>query len=123
MTLGTSLALGTAGYLLAQETEYSLERIRSASLGGYIGGVVGGLLAIAGGASNARSVTGILMTTSGIGLALGFAVTEELDFIPEGALITDSGIRDLSISPAPIVYNNRLGKHSIQPGLLLSGRF
>ena len=123
VTLGSSLAFGAAGYLLAQNSEYSLERIRSASLGGYIGGVVGGLLALAGGASNARSVTTILMTTSSLGLLLGFASTEELDYIPEGALITDSVVKDLTVSPAPIVYNDRFGQHSIQPGLVLSGRF
>jgi len=123
VTLGASLALGTGGYLLAQETEYSLERIRSASLGGYIGGIVGGLLSVSLGANSMRKISGILMTSAGLGIAMGFASTADLDLVPEGATMTDSIVSQLSLSPGPIVIFDREGRQALEPGLIFSGHF
>ena len=123
VTLGASLALGAGGYFLAQETEYSLERIRSATMGGYIGGVVGGLLSISLSANSVRAVSGILMTGAGLGLAIGFASTAELDLVPEGAMMTDSRASRVSVSPGPLVFINQEGEPALEPGLIVSGYF
>ena len=63
------------------------------------------------------------MTGAGLGLAMGFASTAELDLIPEGAMMTDSGASRVSVSPGPLVFINQEGEQALEPGLIVSGYF
>ncbi len=121
--LTSSIAAGTIGYWLARDTEYSLERIRASTLGGYFGGVVGGLLAVAMQTDNVRATSMLMMLSSGLGVMIGFGSTEHLDQIPEGAAVVGTETTELQISPGPLVITDSKGQPSIRAGLILRGRF
>ena len=121
--LTSSLLAGTAGYWLAGKTEYSLERIRATTLGGYFGGVVGGLLALAIQTDSIRGATTLMMLTSSLGALIGFNSTDHLDQIPEGAALIGDAASDLSIGPGPLAFRDSQGRAAVRPGLVLTGRF
>ena len=121
--LTSSLLAGYAGYWLAGKTEYSLERIRATTLGGYFGGVVGGLLALAIQTDSIRGATTLMMLTSSLGALIGFNSTDHLDQIPEGAALIGDESADLSIGPGPLAFRDSQGRTSVRPGLVLTGRF
>ena len=121
--LTSSLLSGCAGYWLATKTEYSLERIRATTLGGYFGGVVGGLLALSIQTDSVRGATTLMMLTSSLGALIGFNSTDHLDQIPEGAALIGDASADLSVGPGPLAFRDPQGRLSIRPGLVLSGRF
>ena len=93
--LTSSLLSGCAGYWLATNTEYSLERIRATTLGGYFGGVVGGLLALSIQTDSVRGATTLMMLTSSLGALIGFNSTDHLDQIPEGAALIGDALGPL----------------------------
>ncbi len=109
--LGGGLALG---YLAAQHTEVSLERVRVATWAGYGGGVVGALLDVV--AADGQPFTGApwrgITIGAGLGLLAGFAFSSGLDGIPPDpsrtargphVIPTISAGRDLSGRGLPMI--------------------
>jgi hypothetical protein len=113
------------GFVAAQHSDISLERVRVTTWGGYGGALLGGLVSLAGNNNDESEVFRDIAIGSALGLIVTFASTGSIDDAPANARFNGPGPVSLRyLEPAVVPVMGRDGRYQARPGLTLArGRF